>query len=592
MARLITSPIFQKGKYLSAFLFFVFAPYFFLEFGIDASNAGRLVMVPVFALLLLIGNKTFVLLAPRLLMYAGAFFAVMVGGLFFANANSEVFYETAKYLSFVVLSLAALNAWYNNKAEVVWALRIATSVVVVLLLIEVFPLIAQSRAAMYAFHPFTEHHNIIAAALLALCGLQAYSAATTAQLARWHSLLNLLVLVFICMLLQVRSVYLGLAAASIVFGTVSIQAKKYRQVLGSAVVLVTMAASYFLIDRAPSPGIQATSSIQSINSLQERLEFWKKTLQVIKDEPILGCGAGNWQFNYAKYSVNGIRNLEKGITVQHPHNEFLSIWAETGSLGLIVVLLVLLFLTRQFWYEYTRSKSGALLIIACTIIALACEAFFSFPKERLLCIFMMALLFALLANDLGLLRELPSRKKLISKVLVLLALLLIQSIAFLRLKGEYYTKELLRFQSINDPRGMLKAGAAAESFVYSSDPTSSPIAGYLGAAYYALNRPDSMVMQCQRALEIAPYDYESLSNLGFALTRYGDKNEARRILTEALRINAKYDGAWLNLAILDYSLRKYEDAYHEILQIENVQEKYPEQLGAIQAALQQHLMEQ
>lgn len=584
MSEITTSHFFQKGKYLITFLFFVACPYFFENYSIDASNAGRLLIVPAVALLMLVGTKQFVLLAPRLLGFAAIFFIAMLSGLFFANASSEVIYELAKYVSFVVLCFTALNAWCNHKEEVLWALRITASVLVVLVLRDVYPLLQQGRVALFGYHPFAEHHNIIAAALLALCGLQAYTVVTSKQLARAHAIINLIALVCICMLLQVRSVYFGLALASLSFGIISVQAKKYQAALSSLAVLLLMALSYFFIIKSTNATVPAVAGIQSVNSLEERVQFWQKTFLLIKDEPVLGCGAGNWQFNYAKNGINGIANLEKGITVQHPHNEILSIWAETGTIGLTVVLLVILFLSRQFWFEFSRTKSAALAVLGCSIIAIACESFFSFPKERLLCIFTMALLLALLVCDLGLFSTVTAKKKFSVMLVFVLALVFIQVIGYMRIKGEYYTKELLRFQTMNDARGMLKAGAKAESFVYASDPTSSPLAGYLGAAYYALNRPDSMVLQCQRALDLAPYDYETLSNLAFALTRYGDKNEARRLLQEALRINAKYDGAWLNLAILDYSLRKYEDAYHEILQIENVQENYPEQFKAIYQA--------
>lgn len=62
--------------------------------------------------------------------------------------------------------------------------------------------------------------------------------------------------------------------------------------------------------------------------------IWQSTLQMISEHPILGVGAGNFYIAYPFYRIHEYFLLSKSTdTTKHAHNEFLEIWAETGSLG-------------------------------------------------------------------------------------------------------------------------------------------------------------------------------------------------------------------------------------------------------------------
>lgn len=570
------------------FLFFIVAPFLYTEAVIDPSNTLRAITLPLLLLLFFVSGSIRCLPANYVLLYLAAFFGWALMGLSTAFSSAEVYFELSKFLAFMVSVLFFTNALYQDKTALLWALRVTITTAI----FSIGYLLAQlpnlNRSSVFLLHPFYEHHNTIAAALLAITALQAYDYFVSHKTEKWHAVINFVLLVVLLLILQVRSVYLGLAVGAALYAVLMWSQKKMVKLLPSAVIILALSFMYTNGSSSATTVVEAKPGIQSTESLTERLQFWSKTMAVIKEHPLVGCGLGNWQFNYAKTGIGGIKNLEKGITAQHPHNEALSIWAETGTIGLVLVVLFAFFLFRQIRYAIGHAPTAPLFIVVCGLVAILCDALFSFPKERYLTVFSSAVLFAVLLHELNLSAELKSNKVLPVKLFLGLGLLITIVIGFYRFKGEYYTKELLKFQTAGDARAVLKAGAKAESAFYASDPTSSPIAGYLGAAYYALLRPDSMVMQCQRALELSPYDYESLSNLGFALTRYGDKFEARRVLEEALRINPKYDGARLNLAILDFSQGKYEDAYHQLLEIEEVQTKYPEQFGAIYQAYSEH----
>jgi tetratricopeptide (TPR) repeat protein len=77
------------------------------------------------------------------------------------------------------------------------------------------------------------------------------------------------------------------------------------------------------------------------DSLQLRWAFWEGTVRLIRDHIWTGVGVGNFALAFVPYRSPFIyRN--PGVQVEHPHNEYLNLWAELGPLGLLACLWLLL----------------------------------------------------------------------------------------------------------------------------------------------------------------------------------------------------------------------------------------------------------
>lgn len=63
----------------------------------------------------------------------------------------------------------------------------------------------------------------------------------------------------------------------------------------------------------------------------DRFRYWLAALNMIKDHPFLGIGAGTFMANFSRYLPNS--------NVSYAHNCYLQIWAETGVFSLISFLL-------------------------------------------------------------------------------------------------------------------------------------------------------------------------------------------------------------------------------------------------------------
>lgn len=82
------------------------------------------------------------------------------------------------------------------------------------------------------------------------------------------------------------------------------------------------------------------------SSSGERLVYWSTSLQAIAEKPLLGHGAGSWNFEYRKLGGDKLAPP----TTDNPHQLFL-LWAvEGGLIGvalLISVLSSLLFFSKK-----------------------------------------------------------------------------------------------------------------------------------------------------------------------------------------------------------------------------------------------------
>ena len=89
--------------------------------------------------------------------------------------------------------------------------------------------------------------------------------------------------------------------------------------------------------------IQSMSNISTDASNVERLNRWTAAFGMIKERPVLGWGPGTYQFEYAPYQKSQYQTI---ISTDfgdggNAHSEYLGPCAETGIVGLLTVLALL-----------------------------------------------------------------------------------------------------------------------------------------------------------------------------------------------------------------------------------------------------------
>lgn len=74
---------------------------------------------------------------------------------------------------------------------------------------------------------------------------------------------------------------------------------------------------------------------EASKSLGYRWQYWQASLAMIKDQPWLGCGLGNFQDEYTRYKLP-----EASEVVADPHNFLFEVWATSGTPALAAFLAI------------------------------------------------------------------------------------------------------------------------------------------------------------------------------------------------------------------------------------------------------------
>ncbi len=106
------------------------------------------------------------------------------------------------------------------------------------------------------------------------------------------------------------------------------------------------------------------------SSLQSRLIIWRAGLLILKDHPLWGIGLGTFQKYYLDYS-SYFKEPYLQWAVPQPHNLFLAFWLQTGVLGLLgFVWIVVWFFKKGLARINTAGASYAMPLLAVMIYIL------------------------------------------------------------------------------------------------------------------------------------------------------------------------------------------------------------------------------
>jgi len=89
-------------------------------------------------------------------------------------------------------------------------------------------------------------------------------------------------------------------------------------------------------------------------SVGPRLEMWRSSVYIFKENPIFGVGEGNFKEKNVELIAKGLINKDIG-RFNHPHSEFITTLVEQGLIGL-GILLFLFFSPLMKCYEVFKKK--------------------------------------------------------------------------------------------------------------------------------------------------------------------------------------------------------------------------------------------
>ena len=148
--------------------------------------------------------------------------------------------------------------------------------------------------------------------------------------------------------------------------------------------------SSFLINETLASTANTNSFTNTVGKIQfnneasnGRFDYWFDVYNHFKDNPVIGCGLGNWKIASIEY---GKRHINGYTVPYHAHNDFLQFFSELGILGGVLYLSVFIFLFLSLFLHIIKSKSlkESLIyfLLATSLLIYSFDASLNFPIAR------------------------------------------------------------------------------------------------------------------------------------------------------------------------------------------------------------------
>jgi O-antigen ligase len=283
------------------------------------------------------------------LAFTGAYFVSLIG----AVHPGEAFYgflRILNYLAIYWIISRVVKSWrgieYIVKILLAAGLGVAAIGVLAAMGLPIYP----DAWNGHAIRSTLQYQNALGS-YLSFCTLVAVGMWLREQREGWKVFYLLVIMFLIPVIIASYSkgAWLAGAMAALLLFVGVPRAYKLKTMAGALLIAMLLAIVVFIfptISEKEWGENVANSVIQSIdteveellnlggNSFTSRMDFYSWGMQIIKDYPVNGTGAGGWQALYHQYK-DGL------LWTADVHNQFLKVWIEAGTLGLISWLAIL-----------------------------------------------------------------------------------------------------------------------------------------------------------------------------------------------------------------------------------------------------------
>ena len=305
------------------------------------------------------------------------------------------------------------------------------------------------------------------------------------------------------------------------------------------------------------PSFSAINTFEK-GTLKSRFLIWNISLKIIKNNPVMGVGPGNFSIMYPEYAAGETgRLISAEQRVSNAHNDYLETAAETGIPGLLLFLYLLFTAARVSLalYRKTPDREGKMLVagIASSILAICINALASFPFKNAATSF---LFWTNLAFAGALYRK---QRKTVYSISpgILTGYLVLFILTGLTLSYSGITASRYMF--------MAKSSTGISSLKFAEDSTRyNPFSfeNNFTAARIAINSGDyqKAYQYLMRTKMLHPY-YDALyNNLGIVYFKTGNYDESEESYLVSLKLNPVMPETYNNIGSLCIETGRYDEA--------------------------------
>jgi O-antigen ligase len=335
--------------------------------------------------------------------------------------------------------------------------------------------------------------------------------------------------------------------------------KKFIAVVG--IVLSLIFVANFNTEGSFSRGSDKLEFVKKIDveGVSSRFPAWVNTIEMIKEHPIIGVGAGQWPESYPLYYDRVMKDtfFDEKVHLGRLHNDYLEILANFGLVGYIFLLwLVYLVVIRVWRVLINTSHKNRLLVLGVSLglVGFSVVSLVSFPVRVYLPAFLVLVYFAIIAlfepiNQFNNCSYSFDRKKSIPTIIIATFFMLFFSITTYRwVLAEYHYNNITAFKGINEDKLVVKAGLKSLKYNNFKPETYLRVAESL----IKLGHAETAILYLKKGIDISPFNSKALLIL-VKIYRSGasieDLKKERKLLEFILSFDPK------NVEALSYLVR-------------------------------------
>lgn len=277
------------------------------------------------------------------------------------------------------------------------------------------------------------------------------------------------------------------------------------------------------------------------NNIHERLVLIKNSLKMIKENWGFGVGVSNWKIYQPKY---GPVSITSNIRLDYPHNDYLSVFAETGIIGIACYVAFLFFAMKTVYRINKNSTDPKLkklsLLMLFGIFGFTVISFFGFAKEKFFPMLLLMIIVAIVLSNQKETSKKESNGSIIRKSMLfgfIVIILLLMGVGVKRITGEVHLQKALKAKKFKRWNTMSIEAAKVYSCFYPVDYSATPVHWYQGIACFYDNKLDSALMFFKQAEPFNPYHVQLLNDIGTCYELKSDHSNAITYFKKAFELD-------------------------------------------------------
>lgn len=528
-------------------LFFAILPFVFSDSLIDPVLMPRQLFLTLFLLFI----WTFLLFTKKLkghslqisnlswlvILCSGLLVVLPFVSIAYAHTTSESIYVASKYgivflffitTYFLVTAKLLLRADLHNGVLVFFIIALLYGIYdIVLLLINDLDVLANAQLITSAY----ANKNLFASILL-LCFWAVFSIETKII---FKYILIVLLTAFV-LLTQSKIVIVAFVLMFLLFAIKNVRTyfkeNKINIIIATSLSVITVLVMALNFSKF--------ENVSNLHTLDTRYSLWINSLEMIKEYPF-GVGAGNWQIFFPKYGLThfDLIDVRNGMmSYQRPHNDFIWMFCELGFQGFVFYLSIFFIVIITLIRSLKKKNDPLPFLLLISVIGYCMVAFFDFPLERIEHQVLLSVIILLSMNyyDLNSVKYKIIKPVKYSPVYLMLICISLVVCCY-RVKGEYFTRGFIYLNPAKNAASVIEKCNKAESFFYSIDPFSSPIAWHKGLALLNENNMEEAKLQFEKGYKLTPNNVHVLNSLGNIYERQNDTVRSKQYYQMALKIS-------------------------------------------------------